>query len=219
MNNLFCKLKNKKYISAKSYLLIDKIYFIFETENKFFFCEQNKDSLNTIAFFSKEVQFICDNFCAKVYAIKIIKGQLKVILLPEKKEYIFALSSMDEFIVGLTAANSSLLVKTCQDLLDDTQKINMYYIDLNNKKISVCNDANIKESYHMPYISICDNGGYILAENAIIDPYEIEEAQKNTPYIYRNDILMVPLQELQQTLVEQKKIRWDILFSAKKIII
>lgn len=133
-----------------------------------------------------------------------------------ENEHFLELLSTDEFVLGMTAGKDSFLIKTCQDLSDDKQKINMYYVDIKTDRIMVCNDTILNESYHMPYISICDEKEYILAESAVIYPYEIEEASKNTSFTYKNDIVMVSLQELEEMISRNEELRWNALFSAKE---
>lgn len=209
-------LEKIKYISAELYPLQGKHYFVVETEDNFHFSRQNGDILETITVFSREACFICNDPRTNVYAIEIDLERLKVTVLPERKEHLFALSGTEEFVIGLAAGNRSLLVKTCQDLSDDSQKINMYYIDTKTDRIMLCNDMILKESYHMPYISVCGDEEYILVESAIIDPYEIDEARKNTSFLYKNDILAVSLHRLREAIAKNEDIKWNVVYSAQK---
>lgn len=140
---------------------------------------------------------------------------MKIIILPEQKESFFELSNADEFVIGLTAGKHSVLMKTCRDLSDDEQEINLYYIDLKTGEIVLCNDNIMEKSYRMPYISTYGDKEYILAESAVIDPDEIYEAQKNTLFIYNNEILTVWLQGLIQSKFKNEELRWNVIFSAK----
>lgn len=205
-----------KHISAKLCYLQGKTYSIVETENKFFFCRQNGDMLEKIAVLSTDTHFVCNYLHTNIYAIEIIEKQLKVTILPETKEHFFELSSADEFVIGLTAGNHSALIKTCRDLSDDGQEINMYYVDVKTDKIMFCDDIIMKESYRMPYISIYGDEEYILAESAVIDPYEIGEAKKNTSFVYDNDILTLRLRKLMESVSKNEELRWDVILSAKE---
>lgn len=216
MVNLFRTSGKVKYISADLYYLQGKTYSIAETENKFFFGPQNGEILDRTAVFSADTHFICNALHTNLYAIEIIEKQLKVIILPEQKEYFFELSSVDEFIIGLTAGNHSLLIKTCRDLFDDEQEIKMYYVDVETDKIIFCDDIIMKESYHMPYISICGDEEFVLVESAVIDPYEVDEAKKNTPFTYNNDILTLRLQDIKESVTKNRELRWDVFLSAKE---
>ena len=157
MRNLFYTFEKMKYISAKLYPLQGKNYFIMETKDHFYFDQQNGDILETITVFSKDVRFVCNDSHTNVYAIEIDEKQLKLTVLPEQNEHLFELAGIDEFVIGLAIGSHSLLVKTCRDLSEDSQKINMYYIDTKADMIMLCNDNILNNSYHMPYISICGN--------------------------------------------------------------
>lgn len=216
MINLFRTSEKMKYIFANLYYLQNKAYFAVEKENKFFFCQQNGKLLEEIAVFSMDTHFICNALYTNIYAIEIIEEQLKINSILEQKEYFFKLSSVDEFIIGLTAGQHSLLIKTCRDLSDDEQEIKMYYIDVKAEKIIFCDDVLMKESYHMPYISTCGDEEFVLVESAVIDPYEIDEAKKNTSFIYNNDILTLRLQELRKPTTKNGNLKWNVIFSAKE---
>lgn len=216
MENIFHTFEKMKYISAKLYPLQGENYFVMETEDKYYFKRQNGDILETVTVFSRDVCFICNDSHTNAYAIEIDEGQLKLTVLPEQNEHLFELSGTDEFVIGLTIANHSLLVKTCQDLSDDSQKINMYYIDIKTDRIMLCNDNILNKSYHMPYISICGGKEYMIAESAVIYPYEIDEARKNTSFIYKNDILAVSLRRLMEAVSKNKELKWNVICSAKE---
>lgn len=205
-----------KYVSANLYHLQGKTYSAIETENNFFFGRQNGDMLETISVFSKDVRFVCNDSHINVYAIEIIEERLKITVLPQQNEHFFELSGVDEFVIGLTAGNRSLLIRTCCDLSDDDQKINMYYIDLMTDRIMLCDDIIMNESYHMPYISFCEDEEYISVESAVIYPYEIGGASKDTSYIYKNNILTVRLQRLIESISKNEELRWNEIFSAKE---
>lgn len=215
MKNFLCTFEKTQYISAKAYTLHDKNYFAIESENNFYFSQQNKDTLEKIAEFSGEVHFVCNVINTNVYAIEIKEDKLKVTVLPEKDVHLYKLSGEGEFVIGLAAGNNSLLVRTCQDLSDDSQKNNMYFIDTRTDVISVCNDTILNESYNMPYISIFDDEEFIVAESAVIYPYEINEARQNTSYIYKNDILMTSLKNLITTTLKNENPIWNVIRSAK----
>ncbi len=159
---------------------------------------------------------VCNDLKQNIYAIEIIEKQLKITLLPEAKEHFFELSGTDEFIIGQTAGNHSVLIKTCQDISDDKQEINMYYVDVKTDKIMFCEDVIMKGSYHMPYISNCGDEEYILVESAVIDPYEIDEAKKDTSCVYNNDILTLRLRKLIESVSKNEELRWDVILSAKE---
>lgn len=216
MKNLFYTFEKMKYISAKLYPLQGKNYFIMETKDHFYFDQQNGDILETITVFSKDVRFVCNDSHTNVYAIEIDEKQLKLTVLPEQNEHLFELAGTDEFVIGLAIGSHSLLVKTCRDLSEDSQKINMYYIDTKADMIMLCNDNILNTSYHMPYISICGNEEYIIAESAVMHPYEIDEARKNTSFIYKNDILAVSLRRLIEAVSNNKELKWNVISSAKE---
>jgi hypothetical protein len=216
MVDLFHASEKMKYISAKLYYLKGKNYSIVETESSFCFCQQNGEMLEKIAFFSRDAHFVCNNLYTSVYVIEIIEKQLKINILPEQKESFFELSNADEFVIGLTAGKHSVLIKTCRDLSDDEQEINLYYVDLKTGEIIICNDNIMKKSYHMPYISTCGDKEYILVESAVIDPDEIYEAQNNTSFICNNEILTLWLQGLIQSSPKNEELRWNMIFSAKE---
>lgn len=216
MDNLFHTSEKMKYISAKLYYLQGKYYSVVEAENNFFFGRQNGDMLESITVFSRDALFLCNDSRTNVYAIEIIEEQLKITVLPEQNEHIFELSSADEFVIGLSVGNHSLLIKTCRDLSDDGQKINMYFIDTKKDRIMLCNDIVLNKSYNMPYISICGDEEYISAESAEIYPYEIDEAKNNTSFMYKNDILTVRLRSLMEAISKNEELKWNVIFSAKE---
>lgn len=216
MENLFHTFEKMKYISAKLYPLQGENYFVMETEDNFYFDRQNGDILETITVFSKDVSFICNDSHTNAYAVEIEEEQLKLMVLPEQNEHLFELSGADEFVIGLAVGNHSLLVKTCRDLSDDSQKINMYFIDPKTDRILLCSDPILNKSYHMPYISICGDEEYIIAESAVIYPYEIDEARKNTSFIYKNDLLAVSLRGLTEAASKNEAPKWNVIFSAKE---
>lgn len=216
MENLFHTFEKMKYISAKLYPLQGKNYFVMETEDNFYFDRQNGDILETITVFSKDVCFICNGSHTNIYVIEIDEKQLKLTVLPEQNEHLFELSDTDEFVIGLAIGKQSLLVKTCQDLSDDSQKINMYYIDTKTDWIMLCNNNILNNSYHMPYISICGDEEYIIAESAVIYPYEIDGARKNTSFIYKNDILAVSLRGAMEAVSKNEEPKWNAIRSAKE---
>ena len=216
MDNLFYTPEKMKYISAKLYTLQGKNYSVVETENNFFFGRQNGDILETIIAFSSDARFLCNDLHTNVYAIEIVKEQLKITVLPEQNEHLFELSSAEEFVIGLAVGNHSLLIKTCRNLSDDSQKINMYYVDTKTDRIMLCNDIVLNKSYHMPYISICGDEELISAESAVIYPYEIDEAKKNTSFVYKNDILTIHLRRLVEAISKNEELRWNVIFTAKE---
>lgn len=216
MENLFHTFEKMKYISAELYPLQGKNYFVMETEDNFYFDRQNGDILETITAFSRDVRFICNDSHTNAYAIEIDEKQLKLTVLPEQNEHLFELSGTDEFVIGLAMGNHSLLVKTCQDLSDDSQKIHMYHIDTMTDRIMLCHDNILNKSYHMPYISICCDEEYMIAESAVIYPYEIDEARKNTSFIYKNDILAVSLRRLMEAASKNEDLKWNVICSAKE---
>lgn len=215
MVDLFHVSEKMKYISAKLYYVQGKIYSIVETEQNFYFGQQNGAILEKIAFFSRDAHFICNNLYTNVYVIEVIEKQLKITILPEQKESFFELSNADEFVIGLTAGKHSVLIKTCRDLSDEEQEINLYYVDLKTGKIILCNDNMMKKSYCMPYISTYGDKEYILAESAVINPDEIYEAKNNSSFICNNKILTLWLQGLIQSMSKNEELRWNVIFSAK----
>lgn len=215
MNGLFHASEKMKCNFANLYHLQGEVYSAVRTEDTFVFGRQSKDMLEVITALSENTAFVYNDCHTKVYAMEVIEKRLKITVFPEQSEHFFSLSCIDEFIIGGSVGNRSMLIKTCRDLSDDEQEINMYYIDFLTDRIVCCNDIMMNASYHMPYISLCNGEEYISVESAMIDPYEIEEA-KNAQFSYKNDILAAPLQSVVESLSKDEALKWNVVSTAKE---
>ncbi len=203
-----------KCISVKFYNLKGKIYSLVQKAEKFIFRQENVDMPGECVVFPERTQFACND--TKIYAIENNEKNLKITILPEKKELFYELSDADESIIGETAGNDSLIIRSCRDVSDYEQEVKMYYIDINADKMIMFKDSSLEMSYRMPYISVFEGKEYILAENSKIEPYELDEARQGNVETFDNDILILPFDKFKESVVKDEKLKWDILLTAKE---
>ena len=118
-----------------------------------------------------------------------------------QKELFYELSDADESIIGETAGNDSLIIRSCRDVSDYEQEVKMYYIDINADKMIMFKDSSLEMSYRMPYISVFEGKEYILAENSKIEPYELDEARQGNVETFDNDILILPFDKFKESVL------------------
>ena len=212
MQTLFQTFHQMKCISANVFTLQGKNFFAGESEDNYYFYQQNQDKWDKIAEFSKNVEFVYNTGKTSVLAIERDRDNLKVTILPDKEVHLYKLSHEEEFVLWVTAGNNTLLLKTCQDISEDSQKNKVYFIDIESDTIMVCQDAVLNNSYHKPYIVTCNNREWIVAENAEIYPYELHEA-RSTLHPYKNDVLMAEVQEIFTTKSQKEELKWKVVCS------